>query len=355
MEPLHSIRRGKEIGLPPGTPVYTGKRKEEPVRLTVIDYDEEHFEESEINRPQECATFRDRPTVTWINVDGVHQVEVIEKVGDVFGLHPLIIEDIANTGQRPKLEEYEGCLYVVIKMFSEHEGGDGLGAEQVSLILGRNFVISFQERRGDVFEIVRERIRNAKGRIRAMGADYLLYALIDATVDGYFVTMETMGEELEEIEERLLSEPNRQHAARIHSLKRELIYLRKAIWPLREVINGLMREGTALVTEPTVPYLRDVYDHSIQMMDTVESSRDVLSGLLDIYLTSISNRMNEVMKVLTIIATLFIPLTFIAGLYGMNFRYMPELEWRWGYPAVLLVMLAIVVWMLFYFRRKGWL
>jgi magnesium transporter len=348
-------KRSEKRGLPPGTPVYVGEERAESVRITVIDYNAETFEQKDLQRAEECVPFRDRPTVTWINVDGLHEVDVIEKIGKAFDLHPLILEDIANTNQRPKLEDYANCLYVVIQMFSHHVGEVAIEAEQVSLVLGPNFVISFQERQGDVFDIVRDRIRNAKGRVRGMGADYLLYSLMDAIVDGYFQTCEELGEEVEELEDSLLRDPRPQAAAAIHQLKREVIFLRKSIWPLREVINGLMRGESKLIRPETVVFLRDVYDHTIQVIDTVESARDIIAGLLDIYLSSISNRMNEVMKVLTIIATVFIPLTFIAGVYGMNFHDMPELGWRYGYPAVLAAMAAVAGAMVLFFRRRGWL
>lgn len=345
----------RELGLPPGTPVYVGRERQGPVRLTLIDYDADQIEERELEDVDGCASLKDTPTVTWINVDGLQDVDCLQRLGDCFGLHPLLLEDVANTRQRPKLEEYPGYLYVVLKMFTAHDGEQLPTAEQLSLVLGPGFVISFQERAGDVFEGIRDRIRNGKGRIRQMGADYLLYALIDAIVDGYFVTCEELGEQIEEIESDLLHEPESSSVGRVHRLKRQVIFLRRSIWPLREVISGLMRGESPLISETTNVYLRDVYDHTIQVMDTVESARDVLGGLLDLYLSSLSNRMNEVMKVLTIIATIFIPLTFIAGIYGMNFEYMPELGWKWGYPVVLFIMAAIAVGMLVYFRRKEWL
>jgi magnesium transporter len=348
-------RRSKKRGLPPGTPVYVGLHRTDPVRITVIDYNAESFDEKELEAPEECVPFRDRPTVTWINVEGLHKVDVIEKIGKVFDLHPLILEDITNTNQRPKLEEYSNCLYVVIQMFSHHEGEEAIGVEQVSLVLGPSFVLSFQERKGDVFDAVRDRIRNGKGRVRTMGADYLLYSLMDAIVDGYFQTCEELGEEVEDLEDELLSSPGPRSAADIHQLKREVIFLRKSIWPLREVVSGLMRGESELVRPETIVFLRDVYDHTIQAVDSIESARDIIAGLLDIYLSTISNRMNEVMKVLTVIATIFIPITFIAGVYGMNFVDMPELHWRYGYPAALGVMAAVVVAMLIYFRRRRWL
>jgi len=351
-----SRKRAKEaVGLPPGTLVFVGEKRVEEVRITVIDYDETRFEEKEVKAVEECYPFKDKPTVTWVNVDGLHQVEVLEKLGSHFGMHPLVLEDILNTNQRPKMEDFGSYLFVSMKMLSCTEEAKEIGAEQVSLILGQNFVISFQERRGDVFDPIRERIRNAKGRIRKMGADYLVYSLIDAIVDSYFLILEKLGESIESLEEELVSNPTPQTLQEIHRLKREMIFLRKSVWPLRESISALQRTESGLISDPTGIYLRDVYDHTIQVIDSVESFRDMVSGMLDIYLSSLSNQMNEVMKVLTIIATIFIPTTFVAGIYGMNFKYMPELEWRWAYPAVLALMASICVAMLVHFRRRRWI
>ena len=348
-------KRSKKAGLPPGTLVHIGEKKVETPKITVFDYDEAHFEEKEATTIDECLVFRDKPTVTWINVAGIHDLEILEKLGDCFGLHPLVLEDILNTEQHPKLEQYDDYLFMVLKMFCQDGENDELVVEQVSIVVGPNFVISFQESDLDVFTPVRERIRNEKGRMRKQGADYLAYALVDAVVDGYFVVLETLGDRIEDVEEGLLANPTPQTVQAIHELKRELIFLRKSVWPLREVIGALERGESALITKTTLVYLRDVYDHTIQVIDTVETLRDMVSGMLDIYLSSISNRMNEIMKVLTIIATIFIPLTFLAGIYGMNFRYMPELGWHWSYPVVLGVMTLIGIAMLFFFRRKGWL
>jgi len=288
-------------------------------------------------------------------VDGIHQVEVLELLGECFGLHPLVLEDILNTDQRPKMEDFSEYIFVVLKTFSYNDQSDEVEPEQISLILGPSLVLSFQERAGDVFDPIRERIRNGKGRIRRMGADYLAYALLDSIVDHYFIVLEQVGEDVEFLEEELVTNPTPETLQTIHNLKREMIFLRKSVWPLREVIGALERGESSLIKESTGIYLRDVYDHTIQVIDTIETFRDMISGMLDIYLSSVSNRMNEVMKVLTIIATIFIPLTLVAGIYGMNFQYMPELGWRWGYPIVWLVMLVIGAVMLVYFRRKKWL
>jgi len=354
-------KRSKERGLPPGALVHIGEKKTEKVRITVIDYNVSKFEEKEVGKVEECFAFKRKPTVTWINVDGLHEVEVIEKLGKYFDIHPLVLEDILNTDQRPKMEDFEKYIFIVLKMLYTEEKTHEIHSEQVSLILGNNFVISFQESIGDVFDAVRERIRKGKGRIRKMGADYLLYTLIDAIVDNYFTILEKIGEKIESIENEIVANPTPEKLQTIHNLKREMIYLRKSVWPLREVISGLQRGESKLVKKSTQIYLRDLYDHTIQVIDTIETFRDMTSGMLDIYMSSVSNKMNEVMKVLTIFAAIFIPLTFVAGVYGMNFNpeaspfNMPELGWQWGYLMVWIVMIAVAITMLIYFKRKRWL
>ena len=348
-------KRSSKAGLPPGTLVYVGEKKVESIRITFIDYDEQSFQEKQVTNIEDCLKLKDTSTVSWINIDGLHDIELLEKLGKGFELHPLILEDILSTSQRPKFEDYEKHFFIVLKMLSFKEENQAIETEQVSLILGPNYVISFQERIGDAFEPIRERIRNAKGRIRKMGSDYLCYSLLDAIVDNYFVILERFGEKIESMEEEVVGDPTERTVQQIHSLKREMILMRKSIWPFRELIGGLQKSESSLINETTDIYMRDVYDHTIQIIDTIESFRDMVSGLLDIYLSSLSNKMNAVMKLLTIIATLFIPLTFVAGIYGMNFEYMPELKVRWAYGGVWLVMISIAVIMLSYFRRKKWL
>lgn len=349
-------KRSIKAGLPPGTLVHIGEKKAGEPIITLIDYDETNHQESGIKTVEECIPFREKPTVTWINVEGVHEARVVEKLGHCFGLHPLVLEDILNTDQRPKMEVYGDYVYIVLKMLYEGGPNRPVEAEQVSLIFGPNFVISFQEgKEGDVFNPVRERIRSGKGLIRKMGSDYLVYSLIDTIVDNYFLVLERLGEKIELLEEALVAQPAPPTLREIQKFKNQMIFVRRVVWPLREVISSLGRKESPLVKETTEIYLRDVYDHVVQVMDTVEVYREMLSGMLDIYLSSVSNRLNSVMKVLTIIATIFMPLTFIAGIYGMNFKYMPELEWRWGYPAVWLVVAFIGVSMLIYFRKKKWL
>jgi magnesium transporter len=349
-------KRAKKAGLPPGSLIHIGDLQGGDPKITIIDYDESLFEEKVVNSFEECIAFRDKPTVTWINVDRVDRVHIIENLGECYGLHPLVMEDILNTDQRPKLEDYDAYHYIVLKMLHYNGSGSQIEVEQVSLILGRNFVLSFQEgKEGDAFNTVREALRKGKGRIRRSGADYLAYTLIDAIVDHYFVILERLGERIEVLEEELIRAPTAKTLHEIHRLKREMIFLRKAVWPLREVIAGLQRGESPLIQEQTKVYLRDVYDHTIQIIDAVETFRDMVSGMLDIYLSSVSNRLNAVMKVLTIITTVFMPLTFIAGIYGMNFEHMPELKWPWGYPVVLSGMGLIAFLMLIYFKKKKWL
>jgi len=348
-------KRSKKVGLPPGTLVHIGEKKIDTVKITIIDYDEKQFQEKEVKTIEECFPFKDKPTVTWINIAGLHQVDIIEKLGNHFDLHPLLLEDIVNTEQRPKIEDFGEYLFFIFKMLKYYETEKEIQGDQVSLVLGSNFVISIQESERDVFNPIRARIRSDKGRIKKRGPDYLTYSLIDAIVDAYFVVLENVGEIIEDIETELVTNPTLETLQAIHHLKREMIFLRKSVWPLREIISHLERSESQLIQETTAIYLRDVYDHTIQVIDTIETFRDMLSGMLDMYLSSISNKMNEIMKVLTIIATVFIPLTFIAGIYGMNFRYMPELEWRWGYPVIWLAIVVISAAMAVYFRRKQWL
>ncbi len=348
-------RQLKKAGASPGTLVHIGDQKVDETRITLIDYDEAHLQERVLDSIEEALPLKDLPTVTWINIDGLHEIDTVEKVGQHFNIHPLVLEDILNTGQRPKTEEFEDVIFVVLKMLHYNENSGQISSEQFSLVLGSNFLITFQEIQGDVFRTVRERIRKSKTRIRKAGCDYLAYALIDAIVDHYFVILEALGDKIEDIETQLLDNPTRDTLEIIHEMKREMIYLRKQVWPIREIINGLVKSESSLIQEQLHVYFRDVYDHTIQIIDTIESYRDILTGMLDIYLSTLSNRMNEVMKVLTIIATIFIPITFIAGVYGMNFKFMPELEWRGGYFMVWGIVIVVVGIMIGFFKKKQWL
>jgi magnesium transporter len=346
-------KSSQKAGQPPGTLVHIGPQRVEKARVTVMDYDESRFVEKEVANVEECFPFRDSPTVTWINVEGLHEIDLIERLGAHYKLHPLILEDILNTAERPKLEDYGDYLFLVLKVFVRN-GQPEEKMHQVSLVLGPNVVITFQEKETGVFDGLRDRLRKGKGRLRKNGADYLAYAVLDGIVDSFFGVLEKLGEEIEVVEDELVADPKREILRRIHGLKTEMIHLRKSAWPLREVISGLERLDTPLIKPTTDVYLRDVYDHIVQIIDTMETSRDILSGMLETYLSSVSNRMNEVMKVLTIIATIFIPLTFIVGVYGMNFKFMPELEWRWGYFLIWGIIAAVGGTMVVYFKRKKW-
>ncbi|HMK49962.1 MAG TPA: magnesium/cobalt transporter CorA [Thermodesulfovibrionales bacterium] len=350
-----TTRVSAKVGLPPGTLVHIGEKRGEKVRIGLIKYSDTGIQEREVDRLDESLMTTEETAVTWINIDGLHQTEIIEKAGEIFHLHPLTLEDIVNTGQSPKIEDYGHYLFIVLKMLYYDESRNEIEVEQVSLCLGSGFLLTFQEEKcRDVFTPVRERIRNGKGRIRKMGPDYLAYSLIDSIVDSYFLILEKLGEKIETLEEDVVTRPSESVLHDVHELKREMIFLRRSIWPLREAISNLQRGESPLIGESMHIYYRDVYDHTIRIIETIEALRDILSGTLDIYLSSISNRTNAVMKVLTIIATIFMPLTFIAGVYGMNFEFMPELKWRWGYPAILSLMLVIGISMVMYFVKKKW-
>ena len=350
---LRFVKRvSKKAGLAPGTLVHVGEKKTEKIRIRVIDYDSATIEEKELATIEECFPYKGKESIIWINLDGLHEVDIIEKIGQTFGLHPLVLEDIVHTDQRPKMDDYDDYFFIVTRMLSYDDATKQITAEQFSLILGMNIIISFQERLGDVFSSVRERLRKGKGRIRSSGSDYLAYALMDAIVDNYFFVLEKIGTEVEDLEEVIIEDPTPEASQHIHRLKRELIFLRKSVWPLREVVNTMQRDESSLIQEKTRFFLRDVYDHTVQVIDTIETLRDLVSGMLDIYLSSVSNRMNETMKVLTIMATIFIPLTFVAGIYGMNFKFMPELDWKWSYPVVWIIMGIVALVMILWFRRK---
>ena len=345
----------QKAGLPPGTLVYFGERRVDRSTITVVDYDGEGVREHTVETAEACREYLKRPTVTWINVTGLHDTELLQQTGDVFGLHPLILEDIATLGQRPKVEDHSDYIYVVLTMLYRSRTSGDILAEQVSLVVGRNYLLSFQEVEGDVFEMIRERLRAGKGRIRKLGVDYLAYALLDAIVDNYFVVLEEVGDRIEQLQAAILEEGGPETLQKIHRLKSEMIFMRKNVWPVRELVSGLEKSDSALIQKSTRPYLRDLYEHTIHVIDSVETLRDMLSTALDIYVSSVSNRMNEVMKVLTVIATIFIPLTFIVGVYGMNFDVMPELRWKYGYVGIWAFMLTVGVGMFVYFKRRKWM
>ena len=348
-------KREPTVGLPPGTLVHVGERKADKVEITVLDYDADGLREYHPQSVAECADLCRSDTVSWIDIAGLHDVSVIQAAGEAFGIHPLVLEDVVNTSQRPKFEDFGSFCFFALKMLYYDPVRHEIVAEQVSLILGSNFVLSFQETPEGVFDVIRERIRAGKGRIRNMGCDYLAYSIADAVMDNYFVILEKFSDNMEIVEDTLVAEPSPALLREIHQLKRETLYFRRCAWPLRDMISAVIHAETPLIRKETLIYLRDLYDHAVQIIETVESFREAVSGMLDIYLSSTSNRMNEVMKVLTIMASIFIPLTFFAGVYGMNFKNMPELDWWWAYPALLGLMFAVAIAMIAYFRKKDWL
>jgi magnesium transporter len=350
------VRRAvKKPGTAPGTLVHSGEQMVERPVITYMDYDAEELHEAQVSDVAGCVPMKDSPTVSWIDVDGLHDVELVRRLGEEFGWHPLMLEDIVSVGQRPKLEEYDGALYIVIQMLRWNTTTQQADQEQLSLVLGDRYVFTFQERVGDVFDSVRERLRTSRGRIRARGPDYLTYALIDAVVDNYFVVLEGIGQLTEGLEEEVIVDPRERTIQRLHALKRELLSIRRAVWPLRDLMSSLVRDELERFTDETQVYLRDVHDHAVHVLDTVEALRDVVSGMMDLYLSTVSFRTNEIMKVLTVMASIFIPLTFFAGVYGMNFQHMPELHLWWAYPTLLVLMLVLAGSMVAFFKRKGWL
>ncbi|MBW4691197.1 MAG: magnesium/cobalt transporter CorA [Lyngbya sp. HA4199-MV5] len=332
-----------------------------PPVIVLIDYDEANAVRQEIETPEDTIPFLDTESVSWIDVKGLGSEDVLRRLGKVFSLHPLVLEDIVNVPQRPKIEEYDEQLLIIARMVTIKASGSGFISEQVSLVLGKHYLLTVQEEpEYDCFGPIRERIRTNKGTIRKHGADYLAYALLDAIIDGFFPVLEEYGEKIEELEDEVVSNPSHQTLEKIHSVKRELLGLRRAIWPQRDAINALIRDGSDLISHDVHIYLRDCYDHAIQVLDMVETYRELAASLMDVYLSSVSNKMNEIMKLLTVISSIFIPLTFIAGVYGMNFNTekspfnMPELDWYWGYVACWAVMLATAFSLIFFFWRRGW-
>lgn len=344
----------KAAGLAPGTLVHIGEQFGETVKITLYSYDCHSFQKKEAKTIEEAFPDDNSPFISWINIDGIHQAHVLEKIGQRFDIHPLVLEDTMNTGQRPKTETFEKYIFTVLKMlYSDND--ETVKIEQVSMIFTDRVLITLQEEPGDVFDPVRTRIENSRGTICRLKADYLAYSLIDSIVDNYFVLLENLGEKIEDLEEDLVDAPTPDVLQRIYKMRREMIRIRRSVWPLRETIGALQRSDSPIIGEQTRLYLRDLYDHTVQVIESVETYREMLSGMLDIYLSSTSNRMNEIMKVLTIIATIFIPLTFIAGVYGMNFKFMPELEWKWGYLGVLIFMGVVAGIEIYFFRKKNWL
>lgn len=345
----------KKRGLKPGSLVHVGIKTGKNSKIAVMDYKSDEFVEKNLKSIEECFKYKNSDSVTWINVDGLEDITLYEKFGREFGIHPLIMEDILNTNQRPKIEEFDDYIYIVLKMIYYSKNTPVV--EQVSLICTKNVVITFQEQelKGDVFDNLRNRIRTQGNKIRSAGTDYLTYAIIDSIVDNYFVALEKFEDRIENFEEELLKNPTNEVFTEIYNMKREMIFIRKSVWPFREVINVLQRGETKFINTDISVYFKDIYDHTIQVIDSIELFRDIIEGMLDTYLSSVSNKMNEVMKFLTIFSTIFIPLSFLVGVYGMNFANMPELKWRYAYQGLWVVMIAIVVSMLIYFKKKKWL
>jgi len=339
-------------GLPPGTVAYTGERVHKKVRIRIMDFDENNFVEKDAQEVEDCFPFKNTPSNTWINVDGLHDVSIIEKIGHHFDMHPLILEDILNTSQRPKYEDFDNYIFIVVKMLTYNEKTDEISSEQISLIVGSDCVITFQETEGDVFDVIRERIRSGRGRVRKMGSDYLAYVLLDALLDNYFLILEKIGEKIEDIEDELLVNPTPHTLRKIHHLKREMIFLRKILWPTRDTVSGLERCGSALIKESTNIYLRDLYENVIHAIDSIEAIRDISAGMIDIYLSSLSNRLNVLMKHLNaLVIAVAIP-SFFAGVGGMSeFSQMVGFT-NWPLAYFLFVFIMIVIGIITYFIIK---
>jgi len=348
-------RSKKKLGQVPGSVIYTGDRSKEKLFIETFDYTKDFCTEKELQTVEESFEYKDTDSVTWINLNGLNHVTQIEALGAHYNLHPLVLEDIVNIAQRPKIDEYEDYIFIALKMLY-YDNRNHIVSEQVSFVLGKNYVLSFQESEGDVFNEVRDRIRQAKGRVRNMKADYLLYVLIDAIVDHYFSLIEVLGDKIEDFETAIFAgEVDDDISQKIQNLKREILRVRRAIFPLREVINRIEKNESPLIQKRTITYYRDIYDHLIQVSENIDIYREMIWSLMDMYMTTISNKMNEVMKVLTIMASIFIPLTFIAGIYGMNFEYIPELQYKYSYFILWAVMIVLFLGMLYYFRKKKWL
>ncbi len=353
---MRAKKRVRKSGMAPGTLVYVGdKPAAKDARITLFDFDEQHFVEKTLDKVEECMPFANANTVTWINVDSVQVPGVLETFGKTLGFHPLMLEDILHTDQRPKYEDYGDYAFVVIKMLDLDGEKNDITIEQLSLVIGANYVISFQERPGDVFNPLRERIRKGVGRIRKMKADYTAYALMDSIVDRYFDVLDKIGEKIEAVETALATNPKPDTLRMIHDLRRELIFVRKSVWPLREVIASMQRSESPLIHDNTSLYLRDLQDHVVRVTEGVDTYRDMLSSMQDVYLSSISNRTSEVMKVLTLFSSVFLPLTFITGIFGMNFHNFPELDWQYGFQGTVMLMICMFVGMLLFFKYKKWL
>lgn len=347
-------KKSVKVGLPPGSFIHVGEKKVEMAKISLAEYDEKNVQMREISSIEEIEPYSDTPQVTWVNVCGLHDTDLLKQIGEKFNIHPLVLEDILNTETRPKIEITDDYLFIALKMLTFNPTEKQIDTEQVSFILGKCFVFSFLEKSDSVFYPIKERISNQQGRIRKHKSDYLFYTLMDIVVDQYFLLLEQIEEHIEILDDEVTTKTEKSHIEKIFNLKNQLLVIRRSVWPLREIFTELIRGESELINPTIEPYLRDLLDHTIQITETIELQREISTGLMETYLSMMSNKMNEVMKVLTVIATIFIPLTFIAGIYGMNFKFMPELGWPWAYFAVWGVMISIGVLMLLYFKRKKW-
>lgn len=352
--------RIRKKDLSPGSAIFTGDKKVEEIVITIFSYDENQFEEKKVENIEELISLKDKAKTLWLNIAGLHDVNIIEKVNEIFGVHSLVIEDILNVNHSPKIEEHEDFLVLILKMIDFDKVKQDLNIEQISIILGKNYVITFQENIGDVFDVIRERIQTAKGRIRKAGADYLMYRLLDSIVDNYFITLECVDDKIEFVEEKLLEATEDAYLKEIHNLRKDILKLRRAVYPMRDMTYFLQRGENPLIQKTTLLFMRDLYDHIANNIETIENYREIINGVLEVHLTNASHRMNQVIKLLTMISTIFIPLTFIVGIYGMNFNTqvsifnMPELNWKFGYLFIMFIMLAIAVSLVIFFKRKKW-
>lgn len=345
----------KKIGLAPGSVVHIGHRLETDVKIKLLEFSKDQLIEQECINPKDWLPFKNKQTVKWFRVSGLHDVELIEELGRRFDIHPLVLEDIVNTHQRPKIEEYDNLIYIVFRIINFDSETITFQNDQLSILIGSNYILTFEEKESDLFQPIVQRIKNSHGKFRTQGADFLSYSIIDLIVDHYFLIEDSLTEIVELLEDELLLSPQPEMLNKIQKLKRGMIFLRRSVSPLREVLAALLRSESSLISESTKIYIRDVYDHAIRVIEGLDSFRDLTAGLLEIYLSSISNKMNEVMKILTVFASIFIPLTFFAGVYGMNFEFMPELKWRWAYPLFWIITIVTSVSLLIYFRRKKWI
>ena len=349
----HAVRKSTKSGAPPGTLVHIGSQRTDVVKITVFDYDSEKFTETECGI-DDVRRYFNSETISWINVDGLHDIKLLQEIGDKFNLDKLLLEDILNTNHRPKTEVFDDYIFVILKMISIEGVKKTMTHEQVSFIMGKSWIISFQEEGGDVFDVIRDRLRNNKGEIRKRSVDFLLYRMLDTIIDNYFFVTEYFSDKNAELEQGIFKNPTPEALKEIQLLKRQIVNFKRAVLPLREVVSALEKDAGNLIHEKTHRYLRDLYEHIIQVNDSIDSQREVVSSIMDLFLSGTSNKMSQIMKVLTVISTIFIPLTFIVGIYGMNFENMPELKWHYGYFIICGIMFAILIAMVIYFRKKNW-